>query len=140
MSVVNDIVAIETFIRTQFPAATTGKEEIPLQPPANSFYIRALDDDRETETRYHFRVDRPYQIVHITQRPDTVLADMDALGSAFYQTELIGAIRIDGFTVSQTFKTENGLYAKIGILETNVRESRIQKTYPKINYVGIRDV
>lgn len=140
MSVVDDMVTIEAYIKSLFPSAVTGKQDVPLQPPANSFYVRALSDDRVTETRYHFRIDRAYQIVHVAQRPDTVLANMDALGSAVYQTELIGHIRINDFSLSTPAKTENGLFVIIGILDTSVREARIQKTYPKINNVGIRDV
>ncbi|WP_433943608.1 hypothetical protein [Paenibacillus sp. SN-8-1] len=140
MSVVTDMGAIEAFIKTQFPAATTGKQVVPKQPPANSFYVRMLDEDRETETRYHYRVDRAYQIVHVASRPDTVLANMDALGRALYQTELIGSIRINSFSVSQPAETDNALYVIIGVLDTSVRESRDQPVWPKINNVGLRKV
>lgn len=131
------MVAIETYIKALFPTATTGKQDVPAQPPANSFYVRLLDEDRETETRYHFRIDRVYQIVHIAQRPDTVLANMDALSTAIYQKELIGSIRINAFSISQPAKTENGLFAIIGLLDTSVRQARVQTNYPKINNVGV---
>lgn len=134
------MVAIEAYIKALFPSATTGKQDVPAQPPANSFYVRLLDEDRETETRYHFRIDRAYQIVHVAQRPDIVLANMDALSTAVYQTELIGDIRINAFSISQPAKTENGLFVIIGVLDTSVRQARIQPQYPKINSVGIRKV
>ena len=140
MSVVNDMVAIEAYIKALFPTATTGKQDVPAQPPANSFYVRLLDEDRETETRYHFRIDRAYQIVHLAQRPDTVLANMDTLSTAIYQTELIGDIRINAFSISQPAKTDNGLFVIIGVLDTSVRQARIQPVYPKINHVGITQV
>ena len=134
------MVAIEAYIKALFPTATTGKQDVPAQPPANSFYVRLLDEDRETETRYHFRIDRAYQVVHLAQRPDTVLANMDALSTAIYQTELIGDIRINAFSISQPAKTDNGLFVIIGVLDTSVRQARIQPVYPKINHVGITQV
>ncbi|KKO54506.1 hypothetical protein [Paenibacillus sp. DMB20] len=138
MSVINDIVAIEAYIKALFPTATTGKQDVPAQPPPNSYYVRMIDEDRETETRYHYRVDRAYQIVHVDKRPDTVLANMDKLSTAVYQTELIGPIRINAFSISPPAKTENGLFVIIGVLDTSVREARIQPEYPKINHVNIR--
>lgn len=139
-AVVSDMVAIEAYIKALFPTATTGKQDVPAQPPANSFYVRFLTEDRETETRYHFRIDRAYQIVHIAQRPDTVLANMDRLGAALYQTELVGDIRVNAFSVSQPAKTENGLFVIIGVLDTSVRQAREQAQYPKINHVGVTQV
>ncbi|WP_054955047.1 hypothetical protein [Paenibacillus dakarensis] len=140
MSVINDMVAIEAYIKALFPTATTGKQDVPAQPPVNSFYVRMIDEDRETETRYHYRVDRAYQIVHVDKRPDTVLANMDALSTAIYQSELIGHIRVNAFSISQPAKTDNGLFVIIGVLDTSVREARVQAQYPKINNVGIRKV
>lgn len=140
MSVVDDIVTIETFIKAQFPSAITGKQLVPKQPTANSFYVQLLDESRETETRYHYRVDRTYQIVHFSTRPDAAMANMDTFGRAVYQTELIGHIRVDAFGSSQPAETENGLFAIIGVLETSVREARDQAQYPKINNVAVRKI
>lgn len=137
MSVVADMLTLEAYIKAMFPAATTGKQDVPLQPPDNSFYVRMVDEDRETETRYHYRVDRAYQIVHVAKRPDTVLANMDTLGAALYQTELVDHIRVNSFSVTQPVKTENGLFAIIGVLDTSVREPRTQVQYPKINKLTV---
>jgi len=138
LSVIDDMVTIEAHIKTLFPAAITGKQKIPLKPPANSFYVVVDDEDRVTETRYHFRIDRVYQIVHFAERPDTALANMSALGDAILQTELIKHIRVNDWSATQPFETEDAdLYAIIGVLDTSVRQSRIQKAYPKINNVNI---
>jgi len=140
MGVVDDMITIEAFIKTRFPTAITGKQVVPLKPEPGSFYVRMIDEDRTTETRYHYRVDRVYHLVHVTARPDTLLADMDMLGRAIYQDELIGHIRVNAFSVSQPALTDNGLYVIIGILDTSVRESRDQTVYPKINNVNVRRV
>lgn len=140
MGVVDDIVALEAFVKSIFPTAKTGKQDVPEQPPADSFYIRVMDPDYNTETSYHYRIDRPYEIIHLAERPDTVLANMDRIGAALYQTQLIGHIRINSFSHSQPAKTENGLFVVIGVLLTSVREARIQPVYPKINNVTVRKI
>ncbi|MEK4360808.1 hypothetical protein NYE48_27765 [Paenibacillus sp. FSL M7-1455] len=141
MSVVDDMVTIETYIKTLFPAAITGKQKIPLKPPPNSFYVVVDDENRVTETRYHFRNDRVYQIVHFAERPDTALANMSAFGDAVLQTELIKYIRVNDWSTTQPFETEDAdLYAIIGVLDTSVRQARIQKAYPKINNVNVTQI
>lgn len=134
------MVAIEAHIKALFPTVTTGKQTIPEQPLPNSFYVRLLNEDRETETRYHFRIDRQYQIVHFTERPDTVLANMDTFGTSVYQSELIGHIRVNSFSTTQPMQTENDLYVIIGVLDTSVRQAREQTQYPKINHVNVRRI
>lgn len=137
MSVVTDITAIEAYVKALFPTATTGKQVVPLQPPDNSFYVRMIGEDRVTETRYHYRVNRTYQVVHITTRPDTALTNMDSLGAALYQREKIGSIRIKAYSVSPPALTDSGQYAIIGVIETEVREARTLADDPLIQHVEV---
>ncbi|WP_114494891.1 phage tail terminator family protein [Fontibacillus phaseoli] len=137
MALIDDIVAIESFIKAQFPDATTTKQTVPTAPTHNSFVIRFLNDDRETETRYHFRIDREYQIVYFASKAEQVLPKMDALARAFYEADVIGRVRVESFAFSQPAKTESGMYVSIGILETSAREARTQTQYPKMNKVTV---
>lgn len=137
MALIDDIVAIEAFIKTQFPDAMTTKQTVPTAPTHNSFVIRFLSDDRETETRYHYRIDREYQIIYFAIKPEQVLPKMDALARAFYETDTIGRMRVESFAYSQPAKTESGIYVSIGILETTVREARTQTQYPKMNKITV---
>ncbi|GIP55249.1 hypothetical protein [Paenibacillus vini] len=137
MALIEDIVAIEALVKAKFPDATTTKQTVPTAPVHNSFVIRFLNDDRETETRYHYRIDRDYQIVYFATKPEQVLPKMDALARAFYEADTIGRMRVESFAFSQPAKTEGGIYVSIGILETAVRESRTQPQYPKMNKITV---
>ncbi|MCD9024316.1 hypothetical protein [Cohnella silvisoli] len=138
MAVINEILAIEAFIRTKFPGSLTGKQTIPEKPVEDTFYIRFLGDDRETETRYHFRANREYQIVYVGEWPEDVIPKMDGLSDALYQTERISqGIRVESFSYSQPVESESGGYVSIGMLELVSREARTQTAYPLINHVGI---
>jgi hypothetical protein len=139
VSIVSEITAIETYINNLFPDSSTGKQIIPKNPPVDSFYVRFLSDDRETETRYHFRITREYQIVYYAKWPEDVLPKMDALSATIYQTETIApGIRVDSFGFSQPVKMDSGdIYASIGILSVSVREARVQPNSPLIENVSI---
>lgn len=137
MALIEDIVALESFIKAHFPDATTTKQTVPAAPVHNSFVIRFLNDDRETETRYHYRIDREYQIIYFASKAEQVLPKMDTLARMLYETDAIGRMRVESFAFSQPAKTENGIYVSIGILETSVREARTQAQYPKINKVTV---
>ncbi|WNF07476.1 hypothetical protein [Brevibacillus borstelensis] len=101
-----------------------------------------LTTDTESETRYHYRVDRAYQVVIYGVDSPTVLERMDAvLRKVNDKTTLIPIagtlryIRTDGFGYSAAFRTESGLFACVGVLQTEVREARTQEQYDKIMHV-----
>lgn len=144
MTLINDIISVENFVKAKFPTALTEKQTPPKQPPPGLFVIRLQNDRRESETRLHFRTDRDYQIVYYAKTAPDVLAKMDALSTALYQTQLIPIsgslryIRVESFTFSQPFLTQNDLYAGIGVLSTQVRQARDQQAYDKIQHVYAR--
>lgn len=141
MSIIEEVIAIELFIKKRFPASKTGKQTIPKVPAADTFYIRFLDDSRETETPYYYRADREYQIVYFGQWPEQIIPKMDKLAADLYQTEVVAdGIRVGSFSFSQPVETDGGLYASVGILQVVVREAREQPTYPLINHIGVRKV
>jgi hypothetical protein len=144
LSLINDIESVEAFVKSVHAASTTYKQTVPRTQTANMFVIRFQGDSRELETAAHYRIDREYQIVYFGADETDVLAKMDALSKALYQRKLIGIkdslryIRVESFSFSQPFKTENALYACIGVLSTEVREARDQATYTKIMQVNAR--
>lgn len=140
MEIIDEIVAIETFIHAQFPTSATGKQIVPNNPKVDTFYIRFASEKRETETRYHVRADREYQIVYVAEWPETAIPKMEALAKALYQTETIsGGIRVESFSFTQPVELEGGGYAAIGILSTVVRKPRDQAVSSIIQNVGIRE-
>jgi hypothetical protein len=113
---------------------------VPEQPPVNSFYVQMVEDIRTNETAMHYRINRPYRVLYFSDRPDTLLAIMDALSSRFYQIQILEHMRLESFTISEPFKTENDLFACIGILNVTTRTSRDLPAWPKINNVNVRRI
>jgi hypothetical protein len=139
VAIIDDLFAIEAFIKARFPASTTGRQTIPEVPPPDSFYVRFLNDSRETETRYHYRADREYQIVYFAEWPEQIMPKMDTLASALYETEVVtDDMRVESFALSQPAKLDSGIYASIGILAVSVRQARIQPVVPLINHIEIK--
>lgn len=141
MAIIDEIGAIESFIQANFPESATGKQTIPKKPIVDTFYIRFLNDDRTTETRYHYRADREYQVIYFAQWPEEVIPKMDALSEALYQTENIASgIRVESFAFAQPVELDSGGYVSIGILEVAVRTARQQPDDPLIEQIHIRQV
>lgn len=141
MAIVNDLISVENFVKGAFPSAKTEKQTVPKHPSADTFVIRFQNDSRELETAGHYRIDREYQIVYIGASAPGVLSKMDALSKTLYQRKVIPIngslryIRVESFSFSQPFTTDNDLTACIGVLATEIREARDEPTYEKIMHV-----
>jgi hypothetical protein len=138
VSIVTDLESIEQYIQPLFPATTIHLQYIPPQPTARSLSIRFQIGNTETETLYHMARNREYQIVYFGTSNIDVLAKMDALDRKLNNDLLIPIkdslryLRVESFSLSQPFKTENGIDAMIGVLSVTVREARDQQQYEKI--------
>lgn len=141
MSALVEQESVGDFIKVALPSIAL-KYEVPDKPAKNNIVVRLLSSDSESETRYHYRIDRDYQIVVYGVDAQDVLAKMDVIErKANDGTTLIPMkdskryIRIGSFSFSTAFKTEGGLYARLGVLSTEVREARTQEQYDKIMHV-----
>lgn len=141
MTLVNELASVEAFVRAKLPTVATVKQTVPLKPEPGTFVIRFQNGSTESETAAHFRHDRDYQFVYFGTSAADVLTKMDTVAGALYQTLLIPIngslryIRVDQFSMSAPFKTENDVHAVIGVLSTEVREARTQQAYDKIAHV-----
>jgi hypothetical protein len=135
--VIDEILALETFVRAAFPASTIEKQTVPEQPAHDTFVIRFLSETPTDETLYSFRLNREYQIVYFSDRPEQALPIMGALTSAIENVRYIAETRtrLDAFGYSQPALTDNDKYVTIGILRTSTRQARPQPKYDKINHV-----
>ncbi len=145
MTLINELVAIEAFIKRTFPTAITEKQTVPKVPKVNTFVIRLQNDERTLETPAHYRIEREYQIVYFGAKSPDVLAAMDALSTAVYQSNTIPMndgslryVRTESFSFSMPFETDGGLYAAIGVLSAETREARTQAVYDKIMKINTR--
>lgn len=144
-SIANEIESIAEFIESEFTSASIHYQRVPTEPKANDLSIRYLMGDTETETNYHYRLDRTYQIVYFAQNELACLTKFDALQRKLNNTFVIPIkdssrhLRIESFNFSQPFKTEGGtIIGILGVLSVNVREARTQQTHEKINQVTVR--
>jgi hypothetical protein len=87
-------------------------------------------------------VERDYQVVYFGSDSADVLTKMDDFSRKVMNGQIVipitGSlryIRVEGFNFSQPFKTEGGVDACLGVLQTQVREARDQATFDKIMHV-----
>lgn len=141
MAIIDEIVAIESYVKARFPASNTGKHTIPSTPSFDTFFIRFLGDTRVTETRYLVRATRQYQIAYAAESLEDVIPKLDALSDELYQTEVIpDGIGVKSFSFPQPVELDSGGYMSTGILEVTVRKARDQESFPLINTVDVRQV
>ena len=150
VTIVDEMEAIVAWLRGMFPEIPKdhfGFQEVPEQPPADSFYIRFQNDNRVAETPFVMVAHREYQIIHFNTVPD-IFARMDSLSrKCLYGRMLIPVneaskryIRIDAFSFGNVLDTENSddLKAIVGVLAVEVREARDQESYEKIKQIFTR--
>lgn len=144
MAVGNELQSVVDFVKTMYPTAKIIKQNVPSTPAPSVFAIRLLTSDTESETLYHMRRNRDYQIVYYGANVEDVLTKIDVLERKAMNNIVIPItgslryIRVEGFSFGMPFKTESGVDIAIGVLQTTVREARDQKTYDKIMHVYAR--
>ncbi|EMT54715.1 hypothetical protein I532_03885 [Brevibacillus borstelensis AK1] len=142
MTQANDLESVSVFIESVLPSTAQIKNEVPSKPTKNTVVVRMLTTDTESETRYHYRIDRAYQVVIFGEDSPTVLERMDTVSRKVNDKTtmipILGTlryIRTDSFAYSAAFRTESGLWACVGVLQTEVRQARTQEQYDKIMHV-----
>lgn len=142
MSLQNELASVASFVKSVLPPTTQVKYDVPTQPTKDNVVVRMLTTDTESETGYHYRIDRTYQIVVYGADAPSVLDKMDVIMRKANDGKAVIAIsgslryiRIGSFSFGAAFKTESGVYACVGVLPTEVREARTQEQYDKIMHV-----
>jgi hypothetical protein len=142
-SIINEVESVGAFVAPVFPGAKVWYQNVPIEPVANELVVRYLSSDNTTETGYHYRLNRDYQIVYFAQNEFACLQKFEALERRINDTLVIPLknseryLRLESFSFSQPFKTEAGtVTAILGVLSVHVREARTQETSEKINNVN----
>lgn len=140
-SITNEIESITAFIEDLFPGASVHYQRVPSEYRANELAVRYLTGTNESETNYHYRLDRDYQVIYFAQNEFACLTKFEALERKLNNTFVIpingsmGYLRVESFSFSQPTKTEGGtIFAIIGVLSVNVREARTQEEFEKIKH------
>lgn len=146
MSLIQEMLSVEAFLKTKFPEAATLLYEAPSTAPANSFSIVLLNDLRTSETHLHIRTEREYQLRYTGASAEEALETMDKLSSYMYQTPFIPVqglprfIRIASYAFTAAALNESGQYTCTGSLRTEGRVARTQEAYEKMQHVHVQQV
>lgn len=137
----NEIDSISDYISQKLQNVKCIKKT-PKEYKASEMLVRFQSSKPETETNFHYRLDRTYQLVYFGKNESDCITQFSGLEQEFNNDMLIplrGAdvrtryISIGSFSLSRPFETENGTFAIMGYLEAGLRESRPQKQYEKMN-------
>lgn len=117
---------------------------LPEKYVAGEMSIRFLGDTAESETGYHFRLNREYQFVLFGASERDCMSKAVALQRRLKSKD---KLHVDGssylslglFSFSQPFKTEDSdeVYGVIGVLQAEIREAREFEPVGKIGGVNI---
>lgn len=142
MALRDEIMTIETEIKSVFPDATFYRQNMPLKHKPHEITIEALSSEMKTETTYHNTRSRPFRVCYFGTSEIAVMEAMEKLEFLFLDRLKIAVsgghfLSIADFSFSQGFETETeGVYCAIGILKVTSNEARTQHEYEKIRSVS----
>ncbi len=142
----NEVQSIREVVGHVLPDVKYNLMHMPAEYKADTMSIEyAGGKPAESETGYHYRIDRLYQIIYLGKNALDCVEKMGKVERLFNNEMVIPLknvegryLRIDSFSLSRPFKTESGVYAIIGMLSAHFREARSQSIYPKIGKVETR--
>lgn len=119
------------------------KQDLPKTYVANTLGIRWQGDISRSETAYHYRIDRRYQVLYFASSEVKCLQTAPKLTQPIEQNikiKLRGSdayMTLGSLSLSSPFKTEtDGVYALIGILPVSIREARQFEQVPKMRVIA----
>lgn len=142
--VITTIESVESFVQSVHPDSLIYLQNLPRAYGPDTFLIRFLGESRQTETLAHYRKDIDIEIIYVGASAPDALTKLDRVSDELYQRQLVPIkdslryLRVESFSLSQPFQTDNDLFAMIGILTVNERQARDQETYDKIMQVHTR--
>lgn len=120
------------------------KQDWPKVYVANTIGIRWQGDTSVSETGYHYRIERIYQVVYWGNSEVVCLQKIPLLQKALQQhikaklRDSDDYMTLGSFAISPPFKTDtDGVYAVSGVLPVTVRVAREVAPVPKIGGVII---
>lgn len=155
--IITELESVAGFIGSIFDNPVIYFQRIPEQPSAGDFSVIFQNSTTEQETALSYVDVREWQIIAFGEKDvdapadPNVMAKMEAIKRATVgavrqviplSDESLRYMRIvnNGFSYSAPVKTEDGRWACVGVLQTEVRRARDYETYEKIMQAGIRIV
>lgn len=155
--IVKEIEAVANFIAPLFSLQPSDVylQRVPDQPKSNELSVLFQNASTQQETALTYVDVREWQIIYFGEPESTHPADPNALmAMERIKKHTFGAVRqaipIDdgslrymriqnnGFTFGAPVKTEDGRWASLGVLRTEVRRARDYEVYQKIMDTGVR--
>ena len=135
-----EVQSIRDFVAPELLGATFKLQNMPDTYKAGELAIELVGSKPESETGFHYRLDRTFQLVYFGANKLDCLTKMQAVERKINDKQMIPLgtryLRIGSFSLSQSFKTETtGVYAVIGMLEAEIREARTQGVVNKVTGV-----
>ena len=134
------------FVAPELTGVTFQLQNMSETYKANVMSIEFGASSPTSETAYHYRLNRTYQLVYFGTSKLDCVTKMQAIERKINDKQdiEIGStgryLRVASFSLSNAFKTETtGVYAVIGMLEAKVREPRTQENYEPINNVTVNE-
>lgn len=144
MDVIIELDSVASAISAEFPVSAV-KYDVPVVPVADTFVVRSQTNDINSETRFSMLIERDYQIIYFSDDLESAIRSIDRLARKCMNGDAVIAIsgsfryiRVGSFSYSQPIETENGLYAIVGVMRTELRQARDQPTFDKIMRVYAR--
>lgn len=147
MSVMNELLSLEAFLKLKFPESSFEKQKKPEDTFPGLFVVGLQSGDPSLETRLHYVNRNDWQINYFGETPLEVLTVIEQLNKAFHESprmipllETARNMRIMSFSTSQPFETADKNYAFIGVLTTETRITSEQPVYEAIGEVNVREI
>lgn len=145
MSLLDEVNKVAGMILEKYPDATVYRLGEPSHTQNGVFLVQLKQEIRKHETRAHSLVERQYLITCYDETIEQVMIAMDEL-SRYLMNERIELpvrdstkqhVRIDSFSITSTYKTQNEQFACEGLVLTQARELRQTEKAEKIKQVII---
>ena len=140
--IAQEIETIASYLGTTATFARVWRQHLPSKYTANELSVRYLGDSSESETAYHYRIDRVYQVVYFAATEIACIQRATLLQRAINRQIKIRIKDTDGymtlvsFSISQPFKTDtDGVFAVVGVIQAQVREARYFAPVPKMEHI-----
>lgn len=140
----NEVQSIRDYVGPALAGVKFHLQSMPTKYAANELSIRFAGSSTESETGFHYRLDRIYQLVYFGASELDCLAKMQVLEEKFNIDQVIPLkgserhLRLEPFSISAPFKTESNVYSIIGILNASLREARPQTAWPTVGELYTR--
>ncbi|WP_232696176.1 hypothetical protein [Brevibacillus daliensis] len=140
-SLIKEIEAVGAIVRQAIPNAIVKYQHIPEEPGKDMCVVQYISGGNESETAYHYRIDRTFRIVWFGTSEVDCIRKLEIMERTFGNTLQFKAdgyrVITKSFGASQPFQTTGGAFAILATLQAELRQARPQETYEKMQKISV---